>query len=162
MAKRDGKRPTVRDFHLWHEVTRSVKPLRSRPAQDLPKPPKLTSARSALDAARRSEDTAPPATGPNADRYKPIAGTAKSSTTHKPLEPRMRRRLMRGQLPIDATIDLHGMRQVEAHKALTRFIIARHARGDRTLLVITGKGLKKRDSDRSSSRAYCGTCCRSG
>lgn len=50
---------------------------------------------------------------------------------------------MRGQLPIDATIDLHGLRQAEAHAALCRFIAARHRRGDRTVLVITGKGLKK-------------------
>ena len=59
------------------------------------------------------------------------------------IEPRMRRRLMRGRVPIDATIDLHGLRQSEAHAALCRFVPARHALGDRTLLVITGKGLKK-------------------
>lgn len=59
------------------------------------------------------------------------------------IEPRMHRRLMRGQLPIDGTIDLHGLRQSEAHAALCRFIAARYARGDRTILVITGKGLKK-------------------
>jgi DNA-nicking Smr family endonuclease len=37
------------------------------------------------------------------------------------------------------------MRQSEAHAALRRFIAARVARGDRTVLVITGKGLKKLD-----------------
>jgi DNA-nicking Smr family endonuclease len=63
------------------------------------------------------------------------------------IEPRMRRRLGRGQIEIDGTIDLHGMRQAEAHAALTRFIHARSARGDRTLLVITGKGLKKVDGN---------------
>ena len=55
----------------------------------------------------------------------------------------MHRRVRRGQVPIDADIDLHGMRQHQAHAALTRFVLARAARGDRTLLVITGKGLKK-------------------
>ena len=39
------------------------------------------------------------------------------------------------------------MRQAEAHAALTRFVHARAARGDRTLLVITGKGLKKVNGD---------------
>lgn len=143
MAKRDGKRPTAKDLHLWHEVTRSVKPLHPRSKQDLPQPPKMSSARAALDAARGERDDAPRAHGFESNRPKPAMGPARTSSTHKPLEPRMRRRLMRGQLPIDATIDLHGMRQVEAHDALTRFIIARYARGDRTLLVITGKGLKK-------------------
>lgn len=59
----------------------------------------------------------------------------------------MRRRLGRGQIEIDGTIDLHGMRQAEARAALTRFVHARSARGDRTLLVITGKGLKKVNGD---------------
>ena len=50
-------------------------------------------------------------------------------------------------MEIDGTIDLHGMRQVEAHAALTRFVRARAARGDRTILVITGKGLKQVGDD---------------
>jgi DNA-nicking Smr family endonuclease len=37
------------------------------------------------------------------------------------------------------------MRQVEARTALQRFVLARVERGDRTILVITGKGLKKTD-----------------
>lgn len=64
-----------------------------------------------------------------------------AARTHQPIEPKLKRRLQRGHLPIDATIDLHGMRQAEAQKALSRFVIARHGRGDRTILVITGKGL---------------------
>ena len=72
------------------------------------------------------------------------ADSANPTASHdQVIEPRIRRRLSRGQLPIDATIDLHGLRQHEAHAALCRFVAARHARGDRTLLVITGKGLKK-------------------
>jgi DNA-nicking Smr family endonuclease len=61
------------------------------------------------------------------------------------MEPGMRRRLIRGHIEIDATLDLHGLHQDEARAALGRFVPARAARGDRTLLVITGKGLKKTD-----------------
>jgi DNA-nicking Smr family endonuclease len=39
------------------------------------------------------------------------------------------------------------MRLGVAHAALRRYINARAARGDRTILVITGKGLKKVDGD---------------
>ena len=42
------------------------------------------------------------------------------------------------------------MRQDEAYAALTRFLAARLARGDRTVLVITGKGLKKVNGDPTS------------
>lgn len=61
------------------------------------------------------------------------------------IEPKMRRRVRRGRVPIDGRLDLHGMRQHEARSALHRFIATRASMGDRTLLVITGKGLKKTD-----------------
>ena len=63
------------------------------------------------------------------------------------IEPKLRKRLGRGRVTIDGTLDLHGMRQDEAYGALTRYLSARSARGDRTILVITGKGLKKVNGD---------------
>jgi DNA-nicking Smr family endonuclease len=63
------------------------------------------------------------------------------------IEPKLRKRLGRGRIAIDGTLDLHGMRQNEAYGALTRFLHARVSRGDRTILVITGKGLKKVNGD---------------
>jgi DNA-nicking Smr family endonuclease len=39
------------------------------------------------------------------------------------------------------------MRQAEAHAALSRYIHRSVARGERTILVITGKGLKKLGPD---------------
>ena len=39
------------------------------------------------------------------------------------------------------------MRQNEARSALNRFLSSRWSRGDRTILVITGKGLKKLDAE---------------
>ncbi|MEO8758403.1 MAG: Smr/MutS family protein [Devosia sp.] len=63
------------------------------------------------------------------------------------IEPKLRQKLGRGRVPIDGTLDLHGMRQDEAFAALSRYIRARSAKGDRTILVITGKGLKKVDGD---------------
>lgn len=73
----------------------------------------------------------------------PLVPHASALGHDKGIEPRLGRKLRRGHIPIDGTIDLHGLRQDEAHAALCRFIAARHARGDRTLLVITGMGLKK-------------------
>lgn len=55
----------------------------------------------------------------------------------------MHKRLRRGQLPIEASVDLHGLHQVQARRVLFDFIQIRAGRGDRTILVITGKGLKK-------------------
>ena len=50
------------------------------------------------------------------------------------------RRLHSGRLAIDSQIDLHGLSQNQAHTQLTRFLLSASARGDRTVLVITGKG----------------------
>ncbi len=44
-------------------------------------------------------------------------------------------------MPIDVRLDLHGLTQARAHRALDHFIDQAVARGARTLLVITGKGV---------------------
>lgn len=55
---------------------------------------------------------------------------------------RHKRKLSRNIEAIDSRIDLHGMRQSEAFPALRRFLFACAARGDRNVLVITGKGTR--------------------
>jgi DNA-nicking Smr family endonuclease len=57
------------------------------------------------------------------------------------------RRLRQGQIEIEARIDLHGLRQHEAHGALRRFLLSCFARGFRWVLVITGKGGPQRPRD---------------
>ena len=49
-------------------------------------------------------------------------------------------RLKRGQLDIEARLDLHGLTQAEAHPRLDRFLASAQDRGLRSVLVITGKG----------------------
>lgn len=141
MAKR---RAPLSDWHLWSEVRRTVTPLRAEdlaPAEPdpLPIPPGAP-----LPVPQKFNRAA--WTGPRLPPYIPPTDRQKSEADRS-LEPRVRRRVMRGQIGIDGTLDLHGMRQDEAHKALRRFITARSGRGDRTVLVITGKGLKKLDGD---------------
>ena len=56
------------------------------------------------------------------------------------------KRLRAGRIDIEARIDLHGMRQDEAHGALASFLRSAHARGLRWVLVITGKGAPRRNA----------------
>jgi DNA-nicking Smr family endonuclease len=63
------------------------------------------------------------------------------------LDRRTSERLKRGQLPIEARLDLHGMTQDQARHALDRFIGHAHDRGLRAVLIITGKGLKLRGEE---------------
>lgn len=143
MAKRrrDGG-PSLPDFHLWLQVSETVSPLR-------PGRRKLVE----LGEDPLPLPVSPPAPRP-ARKPLPIITMPSYQSDGRPgkkprssLEPNLRQRLMRGREEIDGTIDLHGMRQVEARIALHGFVKARFARGDRTLLVITGKGLKKLEDD---------------
>lgn len=168
MSKRNGtKRPAVNDWHLWSEVTRTVSPLPKHPAKSSRKSPLDDELEQLLAQAQDPEPLNNPKDFSQSHgsgklfRNRPPGGAGGSDITWSPsatpihhvlhdhpnqsIEPKMRRRVRRGQVPIDGRIDLHGLRQSEARSALHRFIAARFAKGDRTLLVITGKGLKKTD-----------------
>ncbi len=56
------------------------------------------------------------------------------------LDPRTKRRLVRGAIPIDDRLDLHGYTEAAAHALLRGFLIGARAHGARVVLVITGKG----------------------
>jgi DNA-nicking Smr family endonuclease len=136
MSKR-GK-PSLPDWHLWDDVMGSVTPLRrhvlrqsvSEAPLPLPHPAPRPKVRKLLPPMPSYQSDGRPGKAPRAG-----------------IEPGIKQRLQRGRIDIDGTIDLHGMRQVEAHSALRRFVHARSSRGDRTILVITGKGLKKLGDD---------------
>ncbi len=139
MSKR---RPLLPDYHLWHDVAETVSPLR-RPSRREP-------------LVRLGDEPLPMPTAPlpRPKKINPIRLMPSYTPSGLPgrppghgIEPNLRRKLQRGHVEIDGRIDLHGMRQAEAHAALNRFIHARVSRGDRTVLVITGKGLKKLDRD---------------
>lgn len=49
-------------------------------------------------------------------------------------------RLRRGLIPPEARLDLHTLRQDEAHRLLTAVLATSQAAGRRCVLVITGKG----------------------
>lgn len=66
----------------------------------------------------------------------------------RPLQPpstsRMRQ-LKRGEIRIDLELDLHGLTREEALQSLSRFISGAHGRGQKAVLVITGKGNNSAD-----------------
>jgi DNA-nicking Smr family endonuclease len=49
-------------------------------------------------------------------------------------------KLSRGKLAPEAKLDLHGLTEDAAHRALVTFLRSAHARGVRLALVVTGKG----------------------
>jgi DNA-nicking Smr family endonuclease len=121
-----GRRPD--DAALWQDAVRGVAPLQRR------HPPALT----ASGAARPSVVVAP---GENRAerRSAPYAPHRFGGIDRATAE-----RFKRGLRPIEARLDLHGMTQAEAHRALGEFVRAASAAGRRSLLVITGRGTDQR------------------
>jgi DNA-nicking Smr family endonuclease len=117
---------------LWESVTKQTKPLRKKPRSGKTE---------AASADGETPAAAKPATPP-----KPIP-SAKIPQATKPIAPplaplgrRERSQLSRGRKEIDARLDLHGMTQTHAHRALSGFLQRAHSDGMTFVLVITGKG----------------------
>jgi DNA-nicking Smr family endonuclease len=128
MGKRDRDAELETDAELWARVARSAKPLhksRRAAAVQPPKPRPKPAAKGAAPIAKPAPK-APPKPAPT------VRGEA--------LDRQTARRLERGALAVEARLDLHGMRQKEAHAALRRFLKSAQGKGYRHVLVITGKG----------------------
>ena len=100
-----------------------MKPLRGRAAPAASVPP-LAELPSRLGKPAASPAEPPPAL----DRF---AGIDRANAE----------RLKRGLRQVEARLDLHGMTQAEAHRALAVFVEAARAAGRRCVLVVTGRGL---------------------
>ena len=113
-------------------MARSARPLekgRVAPTVEAPKPrPKQ----------KTKEAPPPPKPAP-----KPVAKPAPAARGEA-LNRQTARQLERGKLPVEARLDLHFMRQREAHVALRRFLKSAQGKGYRHVLVITGKGAAPR------------------
>jgi len=115
------------DRALWESVAAQVKPLRKKP-----RPPKHASP-PAVDkplAAAKSVGLSPPPAKPYWPEPPPLA----------PLARRERAQLSRGRKDIEARLDLHGMTQSRAHRALLSFLHRASSERLTFVLVITGKG----------------------
>jgi DNA-nicking Smr family endonuclease len=120
------RKAIVPDAHLFEASLRDVAPLKGRKRRAKPAPPPVPVEQSAPLAR-------PTPVKPSV--AKPVA---------KPQPPQLdgstERKLTRGLLAIDATLDLHGMTQSQAHAALDRFVGRQIGTASRVLLIVTGKG----------------------
>jgi DNA-nicking Smr family endonuclease len=131
MSKRRTPQPTPEDLALWEKVAENVAPLSRRPKPLPPseRPLKPTKAEPSVKPAPAKASPSQPA-----PRQKPQAPRL------APLDRRMRARVARGAVAIDARLDLHGLTQSAAHSRLRRFVADCQDAGAKIVLVITGKG----------------------
>jgi DNA-nicking Smr family endonuclease len=128
------------DEAVWAHTASSVAPLKGPKSRVHPA---LEDGVSDVVFTPRGKGTAHaprPATTPAPPRPVADAPAKRAVPSIQPFDPKRARRLRAGRIEIEARIDLHGMKQAEAHAALRRFLVAAHRDGKRTVLVITGKG----------------------
>lgn len=141
---RHRRLPTPEERDLWRQATRDAVRLPLRRYHHALEGP----------AGRAVEPPAPPPPDPSAPvkaapGLPPEPAPVRAARPALPLldpgaapgvDRRTGLRLRRGQLPIEARLDLHGLTQDQAHRRLTAFIRASIDSGRRCVLVITGKG----------------------
>jgi DNA-nicking Smr family endonuclease len=137
MTARRRRGLTEEDAALWAEVTETVAPLKRRRRARKRAPPPEAGAEPEPAAAPLRPATAAAGTTPSAPKSVPRRPAIPPLA---PIDRQERRRVVRGTRALEGRIDLHGMRQSEAHEALRGFLSSAQARGQKVVLVITGKG----------------------
>jgi DNA-nicking Smr family endonuclease len=141
------KRALSEEEHaLWESVAKQIKPLRKKP-----RAAKIHILASDVETPAAAKPAASPRLAPSAK----IPRLPKPATPPPPLAPlgrRERSQLSRGKKEIDARLDLHGMTQARAHRALSGFLQRAHGDGLTFVLIITGKGKMGSESERGVLR----------
>ncbi|HVX75929.1 MAG TPA: Smr/MutS family protein [Bradyrhizobium sp.] len=129
-ARRRKRVLSDEEHALWESVAKQIKPLRKR----------------ARPARAQDQEVLPAAKALATPSSRPVKTDRASKPNPPPAPPlvrlgrRERSQLSRGRKEIDARLDLHGMTQTRAHRALSDFLRRAHADGLSFVLVITGKG----------------------
>jgi DNA-nicking Smr family endonuclease len=129
---------------LWESIAKQTKPLRK----------KLHTAKAAAEPSAAETPVATksiPAPKSPSSAAMPRAAKPEAPPL-APLGRRERSQLSRGRKEIDARLDLHGMTQTRAHRALSGFLRRAHSDGLTFVLVITGKGKIGAESERGVLR----------
>jgi DNA-nicking Smr family endonuclease len=123
------------ELELWESVAKTAKPLRKKArattiAHETISAPLSAEPATKKSTALKSEKSSPPPQPRSVSKPPPLA----------PIGRRERAQLSRGKKEIDARLDLHGMTQTRAHRALLNFLHHASDSGMSFVLVITGKG----------------------
>lgn len=123
-SRKGPKAPSPDDLALWKRAMEGAKPLRKRAVRPAPPP---------------------------TDRPRPVSPRPRI-TVSAPKGPlgidgAVEKRLRRGAMEPDSTLDLHGETQTRAYDRLIRFLGVAETTGRRCILVVTGKGGPKSEAD---------------
>lgn len=135
-APRRKRALSAEELALWETVAKQAKPLRKKArltkiaAAEAADDPPLLADPAKIKQTQAHAPSKPVALKPVAPKPPPLA----------PIGRRERSQLSRGKKEIDGRLDLHGMTQARAHRALLNFLHHASENGMSFVLIITGKG----------------------
>ncbi len=141
-----GRGLSETEHALWRHTAQSLQPLKGgkkrvhAALEDFVPPVPSSTPGSVPNLKRGSAPARPAPLAPQKPAVAPPPPAPKKPPPLADFDTKRARKLRTGQVEIDARIDLHGMRQSEAHSALRGFLHASHRKGHSVVLVITGKG----------------------
>lgn len=127
------------DFLLWKEFTKDIDPMRQMNWER--EQGKISSKSTKENKLKNTYSESIPA------MVKPLEKVADQAAIHFQLDRRTDDKLRKGKMPIDGTLDLHGLNQTQAHAALENAVLRASAQKKRCLLIITGKGKTGKSSE---------------
>ena len=128
------------DAALWEKVAGTASPLKRGRDAPAPKPAKI-----AAPVAKAKPPQAPRPAQPAPKPALKLPHVPRAA----PLDRQTSRQLDKGRLEVEARLDLHGLRQRDAHAQLRRFLKVAQAKGLKHVLVITGKG-----ADQAAAKSF--------
>jgi DNA-nicking Smr family endonuclease len=129
------RKPSADEQALFRKAMQGTKPIaRKKRAVQSPPPAKPEGVTAKPSAARPRP--VPAVAPPPAPKGAPPLAAGRIAD----LDKRTGERFKRGEMAIDAKIDLHGLTQAEAHDRLQGFLAKAAGGGKRCVLIVTGKG----------------------
>ena len=147
------RRLSAEERALWARVMATVKPM---PGREPVKPEKPLPFRGGVGGGAVPQATRPiarphPTPSPEGEGLRKTKTAPPTPTPGTTLDGRWDKRLSRGMVQPDATVDLHGHTLNSAYAMLDDALGRSIARGDRVILLITGKPPRP-DSERPHAR----------
>ncbi len=116
-----------KDRELWLEFIKEVKPIEKRIVKSEKK------LKTRISKANFSDEE-------NIDTFDYFEADYTENICQRIPDTQILKKIRRGKLRVESTLDLHGLKYKESHERVFNFIISSYENRKRILLIITGKG----------------------
>ena len=158
--KKNNKKISSSDLKLWRQILDKVEPIRKSGRTKV-----INQEESVVDENKIiSSVVSEQSTIKKEIRQKKVINEESSNITSNTnsekkveftgIHRRLEQKMLRGQIKIDSTLDLHGMTQEEAKNATVNFVKMAKKNNLNIVLIITGKGISKDNKDDGYRNRY--------